>query len=106
MTRKEFLLTCLIEECSEVIKASTKALRFGLNNKKCNGSATNMRELDHEIADVQAIVQLLEDDGFLERQDVDADIAAKKHKILCYMSKVEEAPEPSYGATLGQGSFI
>jgi len=29
----EYLLTCLMEECAEVQKAATKALRFGLDDR-------------------------------------------------------------------------
>jgi hypothetical protein len=60
MNEQEHLLTCLIEECAEVQKAASKALRFGLNDRRTGASATNEADICEEISDVLSIVGMLQ----------------------------------------------
>ncbi|MHB8140320.1 MAG: hypothetical protein ACYDHD_03540 [Vulcanimicrobiaceae bacterium] len=53
------LLTCLIEECAEITKATTKALRFGLDHQWESEDDTNIRCVAHEIGDLLAVVDRL-----------------------------------------------
>lgn len=88
MTLQEHLLTCLIEESAEVIKATTKALRFGLlgSHPDYEQGQTNVEVLRYELHDLQAIVEILND----EVTDVlpfDRDIIeAKKRKVLKFVT--------------------
>ena len=82
---KKFLVN-LIEEAAEVIQASTKIDRFGAASDY-NG-VTNLEQLIEELNDIQAVVELLQDEGFLPENLYDATkIGAKKEKIK-YFQKV------------------
>lgn len=55
MTKKEYLLTVLIEECAEVAQRACKALRFGLDEVQPGQSDNNLRRLERELADLMAV---------------------------------------------------
>ena len=60
MSELEYLLTKLMEECSEVIKQASKCQRFGLD--KCvpgKPRLTNAAMLHSELDDVMGVLQLL-----------------------------------------------
>lgn len=58
LTRDE-LLILLIEECSEVIKAATKCLRFGYDSDHGVGYGKNDVVLSEEVGDLEAIIAAL-----------------------------------------------
>lgn len=72
MTKDE-LLILLIEECSEVIKAATKCLRFGYSSDHGLGYGRNDLILAKEVGETVAIIDALELDkeefmnGFSEK---------------------------------------
>jgi NTP pyrophosphatase (non-canonical NTP hydrolase) len=86
-TEIEHLLICLIEECSEVQKACTKALRFGLNDtwhpslNLPEWKLTPAEEIEHELNDVAGVVSLLNAHGVVLQGDK-AMVDAKKAKVL------------------------
>ena len=83
MTKTEHLLACLCEEAGEIIQATTKALRFGLDGSYFDGTR-NDNAIKREIYDLIGIVRLLEDHGIfpvLSLNNCDA-IESKKHKVL------------------------
>lgn len=85
MTETEYLLVCLAEEASEIIKDVSKALRFGLDDVAPNGN-TNKQNLAMELTDLLAVYDLLEEDGTLKPFSYNPDlIAAKKAKVMYYM---------------------
>lgn len=55
---KEILLI-LQEECSEVIQAISKCMRFGPDQIKPGKEYTNMQALEEELGDLLAMVELL-----------------------------------------------
>lgn len=61
MTRKEHLLVILMEECAEVSKEASKALRFGLEDVEPGQEATNADRLAGELCDLRAAIEMLED---------------------------------------------
>ena len=65
MNYQEYLLTCLIEECSEVQKAATKALRFGLNVGHPEKHTTNAEDIAIEFYELKTIFDILTDNSFL-----------------------------------------
>jgi len=61
----EYLLTCLMEECSEIQKAASKSQRFGLNDSDpfVENSQTNLSILRFELADLQGVCEELQEHG-------------------------------------------
>ncbi len=59
LTRDE-LMILLIEECSEVIKAATKCLRFGYDVDHGTGYGNNRDELAKEMGELTAVRDALE----------------------------------------------
>ncbi len=91
MTRQEHLLTILSEECAEVIKEVSKALRFGLDDKKSGQTFTNSEKITGELHDIIAVVEMLRDEGCLKRERTTKVLAAIKWK----QEKVEQYLEYS-----------
>ena len=63
MTKKEYLLLCLMEECNEVAQAASKCLRFGFDDKHPEKEETNLEGLKGEMNDLRAIVGMLLEEG-------------------------------------------
>lgn len=61
MNTREYLLTCLSEECAEIQHAVSKCLRFG--DDCCNPSKNiaNKENLRKEIIDLLAVITVLHD---------------------------------------------
>ncbi len=61
MNKIEYLLVCLNEECVEIAKDATKALRFGLNdrNELAPDSKTNAERLMSEVNDLLGVMNML-----------------------------------------------
>ena len=63
MTREQYLLTCLAEECAEVAQCASKAIRFGLSPlsgrpeewRKVN----NREDIEAELGDLLGLVDML-----------------------------------------------
>ena len=58
MTRTEYLLACLAEECSEVAKAAMKAQRFGVADGYPGTDRTNGGDIAKELNELLAIVEV------------------------------------------------
>ena len=79
----EIAITHLNEECSEVIKEGCKVLRFGFGGEY-QGLTTRQR-LVSEIADVKAMLLILEEHGVFTNEEVEALVPAaqaKKRKAI------------------------
>ena len=63
MTEEQYLLTCLAEECAEVAKCASKAIRFGLYpDDRRPGSwrvVDNRAGLEQELGDILALAEML-----------------------------------------------
>lgn len=91
MNEIEHLLVCLMEECAEVQKCASKALRFGLQDVKPGGELTNAMDLEIELTDLQAIVEMLVSREVisLPAQSL-ALLRIKKSKVHQYMDYARE----------------
>lgn len=67
MDRKEYLLTCLMEECSEVIKNCSKAIRFGLDSEY--EGVSNKDSIINEFTDVYTIMNMLSEEKYIDYLD-------------------------------------
>lgn len=85
MTREEHLLVILLEECSEVTKEASKAIRFGMHEVMPGQPLTNRDRILRELQDLYAVVEML---GL---QGVDrAAIELKKAKVEKFMRYAKE----------------
>jgi hypothetical protein len=89
MDRAEHLLVILMEECAEVQKIASKALRFGLDNRdpEVPDSATNAEEITKQCADLIAVLSMLTDEGLLTQVTDLIDIETKKEKVEYWLSQ-------------------
>lgn len=90
MTVSEHLLTCLMEECAEIQKAASKALRFGLAHAPGSKPLTNAQLIAHEVNDLVAVVELLEEAGLIERSGTLRALEEKKIKVKMFMNYARE----------------
>lgn len=90
MNRTEHLLSCLAEECAEVAQRVSKALRFGLDEVQPGQPLTNAQRIGQEFADLLAVVEMLEDEGAMDRPTDTHAIERKKAKVLAFMEYAEQ----------------
>ncbi len=60
---QEECLNILQEECAEVIQAASKIKRFGVVGKNPNSTTTNLENLEMELGDVLALVDMVTNAG-------------------------------------------
>lgn len=85
---QQYNLIHQVEECSEVIKAATKALRFGLDDTNPKTGNTNAEDLREELGDVANVADILVDCGVIEPIDHEAREHKKaKGKIMAEYSR-------------------
>lgn len=88
MNKTEYLLTCLTEECAEIQQATTKALRFGLNDDYKEITPSDAIVL--ECNDLLAVVELLVEEGAIKDIGQREAINKKKEKLLKFMEYSRE----------------
>lgn len=75
------LLIVAMEECSEIIKACSKAIRFGLDTKFDDFDDNHKTEILIEYYQLQAIIERLQKDGAIPYFNEKRIKSIKKHKI-------------------------
>ena len=93
MNRQEYLLTCLSEECAEIIQVVGKTQRFGLDDDFLEESPR--KALQREYNDLLGVVELLmielyKGDLGYQACVVRDMIEAKKKKVLKYIEYSEK----------------
>jgi NTP pyrophosphatase (non-canonical NTP hydrolase) len=73
------ILIILQEESAEVIQQISKIQRFGLSSINQHG-VTNQQELEKEIGDLLAMIDLLKESGIVSQSSLDS----------CKMQKIEK----------------
>ena len=89
MNKKEYLLTCLSEECAEIQQAVSKALRFGLDNYDPKDSFINEAAIRWELNDLQAVKEMLVEEGILKAEtnkESEYVRQCKKDKVKLFMN--------------------
>ena len=92
MSNDQYLLVCLMEECSEVAKECSKALRFGMMGDGYTGCKSDgnwfvpKERIVKELADLTGVVDLMNDMKLLSHCKSE-DIDAKKASLLRYLEK-------------------
>jgi NTP pyrophosphatase (non-canonical NTP hydrolase) len=83
-------LGILQEECAEVIQNVSKCRRFGLENEYLNGQGTQRDNLEKEIGDVLAMIDILVDQGVLDSVQLEKAALAKKDKLKQWSKLYEQ----------------
>lgn len=89
MNTTEYLLSCLIEECAEVIQRATKAQRFGLREIQPEQEFTNEERLAAELDDLLGTLSLLAEQG-VRLSSSSERIRAKVLKVEKFMNYSRE----------------
>lgn len=92
MTRQQYLLVKVAEECSEMTKRATKIICFGADEQYDKNDA-NYKRLLYEYNDLVATMELLKKDGIFKEFDelIDPErIISKQDKIERYMKVSKE----------------
>jgi hypothetical protein len=84
MNKQEYLLTTRMEEAGEVVKATSKCLRFTTHHEYLNDGVSNFDRLRTEVRDLITMLILFEDASGLQF-DLDYS-AAKAQKSDKYMA--------------------
>jgi len=92
MNRREYLLSCLGEECAEIIKETSKANRFGLKNEHPWGGGTNEEKIQIEFSEAMAVMQMLIHEFFeeIDTKTLETVQKDKKLRIEKYMEYSKE----------------
>lgn len=91
---QEECLNILQEECAEVIQAASKIKRFGINNRKDGAELNNLQNLEMELGDVLALIDLCREAGIgITDEGLEKAKKAKMDRLSKYMwtwSEVEK----------------
>ena len=88
MNDTEYLLVCLGEESSEVVKTCSKILRFGMDSSHPRDLKTNNKSnLLYELNDLMAVVEILVEKGVIPTRWEDFNQRLEKsEKVKHYMN--------------------
>jgi len=90
---QEECLNILQEECAEVIQAASKIKRFGLVGKRLD-SDTNLNNLETELGDVLAMVELVINSGLgVTQAGIEEAKRAKFERLSRYMHTWDQTLE-------------
>ena len=85
MTKREYLLICVMEECNELAQAVSKMLRFGNYDTNPNTGLDAQEQAEHEFNDLFATLQMLQEDGTRINAIYQQKIEVKREKIKEYI---------------------
>jgi NTP pyrophosphatase (non-canonical NTP hydrolase) len=80
-------LRILQEECAEVIQATSKIFRFGLESKHPNENRNNIERLEEELGDLEAMISILIEQGVVQEDKI-LDAKSKKYDKLRIWSTI------------------
>lgn len=87
MSDEEYLLICLVEECSEVIKEATKILRFGGDGINPKNGAMNRVLLSEELTDVVSIAKMLVNGKVIPQFEEGYKVLNRQNKVMMYVKR-------------------
>ncbi len=85
MNRTEILLAILAEECNETGQRACKALRFTLPEVQTGQELTNAQRIVYEFNDIVAVMEMLKEEGHLEKVIDREAIEKKKLRVEEYI---------------------
>jgi hypothetical protein len=100
MSRADYLLSHLAQECCEIAIRCTKAQMFGLDEIQPGQEFTNRERIMHELCDLLATGETMRDEGVLPEYAPEERMEAKKVKAAKFsdysrqLGRLEAATEP------------
>jgi len=88
---RQELLVITMEECGELIQACSKALRRG----ELYAHSDSETELKQELADVQAMINLMVEWDVLSWTEIEQGVERKRNKLARWSKLVDPAPSKS-----------
>lgn len=85
MTKQEWLLTQLADECVEAAQRCHKAIQFGLNEVQEGQELTNADRLHQELTDIHAVIEMLANQNMISEYFLSSAVLTKKQKVLKHM---------------------
>jgi NTP pyrophosphatase (non-canonical NTP hydrolase) len=85
--KQDYHLQCLAEECNELAHIISKCLRFGINDYHPKTGIKNKNQLQQEILDVLALIELVTNDNNLTITDenyLEQALLVKQRKVERY----------------------
>lgn len=82
------VLLITLEECAEVIQAISKVFRFGIDS--VHNSVSNKEHLEEETGDLLCMIEMMMEQGILDREVVAKAKFAKRAKLAKW-SNIKEA---------------
>lgn len=83
---QEECLNILQEECAEVIQAASKMKRFGIYGRKEGAELNNLENLEMELGDVLAMIDLCREAGIgITEEGLEAAKISKKQRLSQWM---------------------
>jgi hypothetical protein len=92
LTKEQYLLTVVMEECAEVAQRASKAIRFGLQEKQPGQPFTNAQRLVNEVIDLYETLDVLFEDGSISMPDgeeFEVQRASRREKMTRYMERAQ-----------------
>ena len=89
MTKKQFLLFKLMEECAEVTHRASKQLQFGKDEIQKDQKESNAHRLKAETLDLRVMIYLLEEESEIPTctmEEFHAAVNRKKVKLQTYLN--------------------
>lgn len=87
----ELNLEIMAEECAEILQAKSKGFRFGFHDHHPETGITNHAQLETEIGQLQAMIDILVTTGFLDQEKL-REAKLNKIKKLEKWYKVDGCP--------------
>lgn len=92
LTKEQYLLTVLMEECAEVAQRASKAIRFGVSERQPGQPFDNGKRLVDEVVDLyETFDQLLELGTITMPGTYDLEImrASRREKVSRYLERAQ-----------------
>lgn len=80
ISKQDYFLLKLAEECAEVSQMVSKCIRFGLNNTKPGEDMTNRERLIDEIEDIEATLHVLKAQEILHTKELNPKKISRVYK--------------------------
>jgi NTP pyrophosphatase (non-canonical NTP hydrolase) len=91
INQKEIMLIAQ-EECAEVIQAISKVFRFGMDSVHPVTMKANKESLEEEVGDLLCMIQMMIEQGIIDKIAVDFAIDDKSNKIRKWSNILNDSP--------------